>query len=119
MAGTIGAVGEPQITAAVWRQVLSRPIVRAVAILAVIDYLGLALTTALGLAPTIALGLVPAAVGMWILVLFFYPILPGFLAAAWGTRGRAAGVFCEQLALGIMAGLHVVWAACVTSLFLS
>jgi hypothetical protein len=109
---------EPLTTVAPWREVLARPIVRAVAVLAVIDYAGLALTTVLGLAPTIALGLVPAAVGLWVLVLFFYPILPGFLGAAWGTRGHAAGVFCEQLAIGIMAGLHLVWAAFIASLFL-
>lgn len=112
-------VGEPQITTAPWRRVLNRPIVRAVAILAVIDYLGLALTTLLDFTPAIALGLVPAAVGLWVLVLFFYPILPGFLGAAWGAPGRKAGVFCEQLAIGIMAGLHLVWAGCIGSLFLA
>jgi len=106
------------VTTSLWRQVLARPVVRAVAILAVLDYLGLALCTALGRTPPIVLGLVPAAAGLWILVLFFYPILPGFLAAAWGPRGRRAGVFCEQLAIGIMAGLHLVWAVSVVTLFL-
>lgn len=109
---------ETHTTVAAWRQTLNRPLVRAIAILAVIDYAGLLLSTLLDLAPAIVLGLIPAAVGLWVLVLFFYPTLPGFLAAAWGPGGRRAGVFCEQMSLGIMAGLHLVWAACVGSLFL-
>ncbi len=95
---------------------LNRPLVRAIAILAIIDYAGLLLTTLLGLAPAIVLALVPCAVGSWVMLLFCYPLCLGFLGAAWGAKGRRAGVFCEQMALGMMAGLHLVWAVCVAEL---
>lgn len=100
---------EQRIIGGMWNRVVDRPIVLAIAILAAIDWLGLILFAVLGKVPAVAAALVVCSMGAWFLVLAWYPLLPGFLRSMFCKQGERAGLFFEQMAIGLLAGCHLLW----------
>ncbi len=109
---------EPTIIVGLWNRVAERPVVRALAILAAVDWLALVLLTVIGqLDGVVAAALVVCSMVWFFLVLAWYPLLHPLLQASFGKPGERAGLFCEQMAIGTLAGMLVIWALYVPIIF--
>lgn len=110
--GARGRVDQPKVIAVLWHRVVDRPAVRALALLAVVDWAAMGMLSVLGRAPVLTtVSLVLVSMVWWVFVLTWYRALPGLIAGGAGTGPDAArfGQFFEQMGLGLLAGLHVIW----------
>jgi len=105
-------VEHPKVITALWHRVVDRPLVRALAVVALLDWLAMAVLSAVGRAPIgTTLALVLVSMVWWVFVLTWYRALPGMIAGGAGTSPGAArfGQFFEQMGLGLLAGMHAIW----------
>lgn len=107
-----GGVDQPRVITALWHRVVDRPLVRALATLAVLDWVAMVVLSALGRAPLgTTAALVFVSIVWWVFVLTWYRALPGLIAGGAGLSAGGArfGQFFEQMGLGLLAGMHAIW----------